>query len=131
MNALEVRRCGEKGRGIFAGRDFAEAGLVERAPVIILPPEERAIVKQTILSDYYFNWPFVRSEQGVPTVAVVLGYGSLYNHSYTPNLVIKANQREQAFDFIALRDIRCGEELTHNYTGFPNSRGPVGFDVLP
>jgi SET domain-containing protein len=46
---------------------------------------------------------------------MVLGYGSLYNHSENPNLIWTARIRSREIVFWARRDIECGEQLTHNY----------------
>ncbi len=59
---------------------------------------------------------------------VALGYGSLYNHSYSPNARYEdANPRTKLF--IALRDIQPGEEIVVNYNADPNDRSDVGFAV--
>ena len=62
-------------------------------------------------------------------MAVALGYGSLYNHSYQPNARYDDVGRLTKV-FSALRDIEPGEEITVNYNGKPGDRGPVGFDVV-
>ena len=62
-------------------------------------------------------------------VAVALGYGSLYNHSYTPNAhYVDVDQCRKRF--VALRDIEAGEEITINYNAVPDDRSDVGFEVL-
>jgi uncharacterized protein len=61
-------------------------------------------------------------------VAVVLGYGSLYNHSYKPNAYYR-DRRNRVKEFIALRDIAAGEEITINYNGSPHDPSDVGFEA--
>src|SRR5262245_1939871 len=122
-DAVEVRTIRGKGRGVFARRPIEEDEIIERVPVIVLPagqvgddPGEHR------LAGYCFEW-------GPRTVALALGYGSLYNHSYNPNA-----RYEDAGDktklFVALRDIAPGEEITVNYNGEPKDRSPVWFDVI-
>jgi SET domain-containing protein len=63
------------------------------------------------------------------TVALALGYGSLYNHSYRPNARYD-DDAQAAMVFLALRSIAAGEEITINYNGDPEDRAPVGFEVV-
>ncbi|MBU0549873.1 SET domain-containing protein [Myxococcota bacterium] len=129
MYAVEVADFGEKGRGVIGTQAILMGDLIERCPVIIVPSAQRDLLKQTVLSEYYFNWPFIWSDQGGPAVAIVLGYGSLYNHAYDPNVRIELNPITQSADVYAVRDIVKGEELTHNYGGRPQSEASVGFKV--
>ncbi|HZU37814.1 MAG TPA: SET domain-containing protein-lysine N-methyltransferase, partial [Gemmataceae bacterium] len=71
------------------------------------------------------RYVFIRSRS---TVAIALGYGSLYNHSYMPNARYD-DEPGPAMTFTALRTIRPGEEITVNYNGDPKDRSPVGFEV--
>jgi len=119
---IEVRRSGRKGRGVFARKPIRKGMIIERAPIILIPVGDVfSSALRTKLADYVFVW-------GRDTVAVVLGYGSLYNHSYQPNaLYYGAGPRTQVFE--AIRDIRAGEEITVNYNGSPSSRRRVGFPI--
>lgn len=73
--------------------------------------------RQSQLAQYVFNW-----SDGV--VAIALGYGSLYNHSYRPNAKF---YREGSLTqvFYAIRDIDAGEEITVDYNG-----PQLSFDVV-
>lgn len=117
---IEVRRVRGKGRGVFARRRFRKGEVIERVPVIVVPYEE--FETGPTMSHYYFAW-------GEGTVALALGYGSLYNHSYRPNARYDdIGQRTKVFT--ALRVIEPGEEITVNYNGDPEDMAHVGFDVL-
>ena len=60
---------------------------------------------------------------------MALGYGSLYNHSFFPNAEYIKVWEERVIRFVALRDIRDGEEITINYNGSPESQKPMDFEV--
>jgi SET domain-containing protein len=121
-NLIEVRRIKGKGRGVFARRLISKGQVIERAPVLVLPIEELKIGGGwTHLAGYCFMW-------GSGTVALALGYGSLYNHSYVPNARYDDVGRRKVFS--ALRDIAPGEEITVNYNGDPSDSEPVGFEVV-
>ncbi len=117
---IEVRRTGQKGRGVFARVSISEGTVIERAPVIVIPAIEiDENPYDTVLTRYCFQW-------GRDSVALVLGYGSLYNHSYRPNAYYR-DRRPRVKEYIALRDIQPGEEITINYNGSPEDDADVGF----
>lgn len=122
--ALRIVRVPGKGRGIRAGRPFAAEEMVDSAPVVVVSGAEWELVAETDLGRFCFVWD---DERG--TVAVALGRGSLFNHSYTPNVRAEKSFRGKLMRFYAVRDIAAGEELTINYNGGA-SRDPVGFDVV-
>jgi uncharacterized protein len=122
-DSIEVKRIKGKGRGVFARRTIRKGELSEKVPMLVLPAEEyHDSLGGTSLANYCFNW-----QEG--TVALALGYGSLYNHSYRPNARYD-DVWPQTKEFTALRDIEPGEEITVNYKGKPRSRSEVWFDVV-
>jgi uncharacterized protein len=104
------------GRGVFAQHHIPAGTLIESCPVILLNHQkERARLRKTGLVNYYFLWGEDRS---LP--AICLGWGSVYNHSFTPNARFEKHIEEERMDFYALRDIRADEEITVNYNGNPD-----------
>jgi uncharacterized protein len=97
-------RGGRRGRGVFALRHFAEGEVVEICPTVALDDDDAA----GVVRDYVF------SDRRPGKLLLVLGYGMLYNHSAQPNLFHRSAGRLQ-IEFVALRDIAAGEELTHDY----------------
>ena len=80
-DAIEVQAGqGQQGRvGLRKLRPIRKGEVIESCPVLVLPAEAVGNDEyKTGLHDYCFAW-------GRGTVALVLGYGSLYNHSYKPN----------------------------------------------
>jgi SET domain-containing protein len=116
---LEVREAPGKGRGVFARMDIPEGTEIERVPLIIVNEEE---VENSILMNYVFVWT-------KKTVAVALGYGSMYNHSYSPNARYH-DGRNHTKVFTAIKDIAAGEEITVNYNGDPENEEKVVFKVI-
>src|SRR3954454_18101685 len=117
---IEVKRVKGKGRGVFARRTIRKGELIERVPMLVMPAGESR--EGSVISDYCFAW-------GRGTVALALGYGSLYNHSFRPNARFD-DVGPQTKAFSALRDIKPGEEITVNYNGEPRSRKSVWFEVI-
>jgi SET domain-containing protein len=117
-----VKNVKGKGRGVFARRRIKKGEIIERVPVIVLPVDQVGNDgKRQVLANYTFSW-------GQKTVALALGYGSLYNHSYRPNARYEDRGR-RIKEFVAIREIAAGEEVTVNYNGTPKDRSPVWFDV--
>ncbi len=108
-----------KGWGIFAGKDFKEGEIIESCPVIKLNTKERKHCEKTILGTYIYPW---RSTRGA---AMVMGYGSVYNHSYEPNADWKQNFKTGCMVYRAIKPIRKGEEILVNYNGEPDDRTPI------
>jgi uncharacterized protein len=122
-NAIEVKRVKGKGRGVFARRLIRRGEVIERVPMLVLTAEEfEDRWAGTSLANYCFAW-------GRGTMALALGYGSLYNHSYRPNARYD-DVGPQTKEFTAVRDIAPGEEITVNYNGAPTSRAAVWFAVI-
>ena len=91
------------GNGVFAKVSFNPTDLVERCPVLPIKHTDAHYV-----TDYVFYIP------GHPTIkALALGYGSLYNHSDTPNL--RFSVENNTVVMYATKKIAKDEELFINY----------------
>jgi SET domain-containing protein len=114
-----VKNTAKKGRGVFALRDFAVGEIVETCPVINVTPKERKIVEKTIFTYYIYPWRSTLSG------SLVLGYGSIYNHSHSPNADWKQNFKNNSMVYRAVKPIKKGEEITVNYNGEPDDQTPI------
>jgi SET domain-containing protein len=126
---VEIRRSrnrGRGGRGVFARRDIPEGTMFERAPALLLPKDEvfGESTGNAALSWYVFDW------NGVPKkslVALVLGYGSIYNHSSDANATYLMDAPD-VMEYYAARDIAAGEEIFINYQGEGTPSHELGFE---
>jgi SET domain-containing protein len=123
---LEVRSHSQKGRGVFAVSRLVSGEIIETAPIILIPASEWPHIEPTVLALYIYNFGPTADEEHA---AIALGYGSLYNHSYTPNAKYTKNWDEQVICFVAVRDIEPGEEITINYNGSPENQTPIWFET--
>src|SRR4051794_33372038 len=97
-DSVEVKRARGKGLGVFARRPIRKGEVIERVPVIVLSAEEYCRgMDGTLIAGYVFAW-------GRGQIALVLGYGSFYNHSYRPNARYE-DRAPRTKQFIALRNI--------------------------
>lgn len=111
------------GTGVFAAEPIEEGAVIEICPVILFSKAQLLHVRQTVLDDYYFDW----GDDG-EQYAFALGYGSLYNHSYTPNADYGMDFENNTIDIYALRTIQPGEEICINYNGSPEDQSRVWFE---
>ncbi len=101
---------------MFATRDIAAGEEIERCPMLIADGVQGEAL--TIGADgYVFGW-------GDGQTALAFGYGSLYNHRYSPN----AETTETADELVitALVDIAEDDEIFINYMG--TAQDGVWFD---
>jgi uncharacterized protein len=122
--AVYIKESGKKGKGIFTRDAIKKNTVIEVAPVLVLPEKERKWIDKSVLYDYYFLW----GDDSKQT-AICLGYGSLYNHSYSPNVIYEADYENGTITFITLRNIKAGEELLVNYNYETDEKKPMWFDV--
>lgn len=113
-------------RGVFARKLIKRNELIEECPVLVVPRKDYLLLKKTILRNYYFMW-------GKVTCGICLGFGSTYNHSYAPNATFKINIKNHLIRFVAIKDIKKGEEITVNYNyGDPDNKKPLWIkDIKP
>lgn len=107
---LFIATSGEKGNGVFTATEINKGDLIEICPVIVIPSTQRGLIHNTILHDYYFLWG-----EANESCAIALGYGSIYNHSSTPNAQFVKDHEAEKIIIECIEDIRAGEEITFQY----------------
>ena len=111
------------GRGVFAAEPIEAGAIIEICPVLVLPPKDLTLIHKTALHDYYFLWGDAETDCGI-----VLGYGSIYNHSYEPNAEYTPDYVGDTLTIYAYKNIAAGDEITFNYNGNPESKTKIWFD---
>ncbi len=109
---LYIKEIKGKGRGVFCKKKIAKDAIIETAPVIVLPAADYHIATASALADYFFNFD---KEEG--TLALVLGFGSLYNHAVHSNAAYSLDRENKTMQYYALEDIKPGTEICINYGG--------------
>ena len=102
----------QKGRGVFAAKNFKTGEIVEECPVVLF---KAPFVPLDEMKRVIFSWLALTKENGGNTFALALGCGSMYNHDNPANMKYEANAINQTLKFIAIREITAYEELTINY----------------
>ena len=115
---IEIRKSKIKnaGRGVFALTDIKKGEVIEICPILIFPGGEYPHLSETKLSGYLFEYT------GDSTI-LALGFGSMYNHTNTPNAKYemveyegKSEQNNELY-FVATKPIKKDEEIYINYGG--------------
>ena len=113
------------GRGVYAGCDIKKGEIIEICPVIEVPKYDMSNLTESILVTYFFYFGKKRER-----LVVALGFGSIYNHTYTPNATYKKKHAERTMEFVALKDIKKDDEITVNYNyGDPKDKSPLWFNM--
>ena len=121
---LSIAASPERGRGVFTTEDISVGTIVEISPVLVLNPDERAKVEQTLLFDYIFEWG-----DDLKSACVALGYLSVYNHSYTANCIYEMDFDHELMQIRTVKPIKAGEELFINYNADPDDAKPIWFEA--
>jgi len=121
MQDVEIKRSPIHGLGVFATADIPVHACFEICPLIyfnrdLFDSHMRFHSVEHILTDYIFTW-----EAG--QVALVLGYGSLYNHAAYPNAFwrLRTDKKNPAVELFAKKDIKAGEEIFIKYHPYSDS----------
>jgi uncharacterized protein len=113
------------GRGVFTTEALAAFTVIEISPVIVMSAGERALLDQTTLHDYIFEWGEDRQ-----SCCMALGYVPVYNHSYASNCEYEMDFEHGLIRIKTMRDIAAGEELFINYNGDWDDATPLWFDAI-
>ncbi|HEY4060994.1 MAG TPA: SET domain-containing protein-lysine N-methyltransferase [Puia sp.] len=113
---LFIRKTKAKGRGVFANRFIIKDECIEICPLLVLAARDHETLIDSGLHDYLFHFD---KEEG--TLALVFGFGSLYNHAMRSNASYILDRENQRMSYYALEDISPGQEICINYAGDPDS----------
>lgn len=114
------------GRGVFASVAIKKGEVIERCPVIEIPEHDELSVNQSMLVTYMY-YLGKRKER----LMIALGFGSIYNHTDTPNAAYNAKYKEKIIDFIAIKEIKKNQEITVNYNqGKQKYKNPLWFNTV-
>ncbi|MEO6916491.1 MAG: SET domain-containing protein-lysine N-methyltransferase [Chitinophagaceae bacterium] len=124
LPCLFIALSKSKGRGVFTAEALDKNEVVEIAPVIVMAEKDRALLDQTLLHDYIFEWGIDKKQCGM-----ALGYVPIYNHSFKSNCEYDMIYPESIIRIKTVRKINAGEELFINYNGDWDDDAPLWFTV--
>lgn len=110
-------------RGVFAKSKFEKGQVVEKCPYIDISEHEIEILQNSTLSSYIYFFGKDKEQMLLP-----LGFGGLYNHSYSPNAKYIINQKDKIIEFVAVKEINDGEEIFVDYIQDDSKNVPLWFE---
>lgn len=116
---LSVHNFNGKGRGLVANEDIFCGNLIERSPIMVVPPQRF----KTISNPKHGLGPLMAhmviwkkdEEFGDDTACMVFGLSIMCNHSDNPNASFRMEYEEDTLALIANTNIIAGEEITIRY----------------
>lgn len=112
------------GLGVFARIPLKKDEIIEVCPVLEIPEEELSDLVKTKMLEYYFAWG-----EDFKSGVIVLGFGSLYNHSYSPNAKYLKDIINKVVKFTTIKSIKADEEILVNYNGHPEDKTKLWFEA--
>lgn len=109
--AIVVQPC-TFGWGVFAAEDIAAGTVIERAPILVLDPVDTS---NPPLNDYVFAVTYDKRSSLYGQLAMVLGWGSLFNHADDPNVEHRIVLETRLFEFVTVRAIPAGDQCFVSY----------------
>jgi SET domain-containing protein len=102
-----------KGRGVVATQDISNGEIIEYCPIIPISKKEADFLENESENlKYYYLFQYATNKY-----CIMLGYGSVYNHSLEPNADVDydISEPKNYLFFQAIKDIKAGEEIVFDY----------------
>ncbi|PWN36725.1 protein methyltransferase [Meira miltonrushii] len=112
--ALSVRKTDQAGRGVFAAKPLQAGMLLNVSHVLLFPADEyQEHGRHTQLDNYTYIWS--KGKDG-STMALALGLGSLFNHSYeSPNVSYTFDRAKETIRYTLMKNVDAETELCISY----------------
>lgn len=109
--------------GVFANTGIKKGEVIEICPFIDIPQYQLESVGNSIFVNYVYFYGNVKEK-----LLLALGFGSIYNHSRTPNAFYKINPKEKTIEFVSNMVIKKDEEVCVNYVQGNRTKRPLWFE---
>lgn len=101
QNKIFVKKSKMHGYGVFAGKNYKKGEKIEECYFLLTRKDDK------YFEDFYFD---AKGKN-----AILLGYGSIYNHMDDPNADYNINVKKKIATIKAQKSIRKGEEIFVTY----------------
>jgi SET domain-containing protein len=118
-----INKYGKASRSVIAKKNIEKSKKIEACPVIRIPFREIYADDHPnpTVSHFCYGWT-----EGY--TSLVLGYGSIYNHSKQPNAKYYRTN-DDCMIFESIKDIKEGEEITVDYYPDEPNRSPIHLKI--
>lgn len=121
---VKKSKINNAGRGVFAKKDIRKGDVIENCPFIEISEDDTKHLGESFLVSYFFYFGKNKARSGI-----VLGFGSIYNHSDSPNATFDINEKGKLINFIAIHNIKKDSEITFDYNHGNPKESPLWFEV--
>ncbi len=121
---IHTSKITNAGRGVFAACNIKKGEIIETCPIIEIPKDDTSKLNESVLVTYFLYFGKMKERLGM-----MLGFGSIYNHSETPNSNFKIYPKKEIVEFIALKNIKKDEEITFDYRHGNRTKSPLWFET--
>ncbi len=105
---LYLKKMRNRGWAVFCDRKIPKGRVFVTDPIILLHRKLLHRLSNTPIDSYRFTfWG--------DSTAIVLGYGSLINHSKKANCAWRVNRKSKTYSFYATEEIPANTEICHDY----------------
>jgi len=111
QHKTEVKESKIHGWGVFAKEDIKKDDIIEECHFMSIHPLMYTIIKRLSISRYTFSYPKSTMEE----LIWPFGNGCVFNSSPTPNAEWNTDTVNRLLIFVALKDIKKGEEMFVDY----------------
>lgn len=122
LACIHTGQTANKGWGVFTSEHIEADTIIELSPVILMSGDERALIDQTRLYNYIFEW---ENNQ----CCMAMGLIPVYNHACPSNCEYFQDYENGTIYIKTVRAIEADEELTINYNGDWDNANEVWFEV--
>jgi len=99
------------GMGVFCKEKIIKKEIIE----ICYLHDLKISMQEGNTNQLHWDYRFLFPRYEPTTYVIPWGYGCIYNHSDTPNIIKKADFTNNILEVYAIRDIDAGEELRNTY----------------
>ena len=110
---IVIKKSPIHGIGVFTTQDIRSGEFIEECPFLICSNRGNAVSAR--LGSYLYASEVIEDGKKIDGYVLLLGYGSLYNHSDQNNVEYTKNIEKGTFTYFAKRDIAADSELTILY----------------
>jgi len=111
QHKTEVKKSPIHGYGVFAKEDIKKDDIIEECHFMSMHPLMHATMKRLPIARYTFSFP----KSTIEELIWPFGNGCIFNSSPTPNADWNTDTDNRLIIFVALKDIKKGEEMFTNY----------------
>jgi SET domain-containing protein len=112
---LQVKKSNTNGYGVFATQNIRKGEVVEEAPFTRTELRDKEVSPKVLQVSYFLPCKCEECKTKGEFLLLSSGFVTLYNHSGSKNVECDFLPKQRLVRVTAVKDIKQGEEVFHNY----------------